>query len=95
LAIFSDYEIWIFEDKGVEFLNRFSEKIEKLNWINEDYLIFLSQNKIKISETDKRDNINVYDLADFSGENFSFDFKNKKIYFQRGNSIFESDPLLR
>jgi len=95
LAIFSDYEIWIFEDKKVEFLNRFSEKIEKLNWVNEDYLIFLSQNKIKISETDKRDKINVYDLVDFSGENFSFNFKNKKIYFQRGNSIFESDPLLR
>jgi MFS superfamily sulfate permease-like transporter len=95
LAIFSDHEIWIFENKKIEFLNRFSEKIEKLNWVNEDYLIFLSQNKIKISETDKRDKINVYDLADFSGENFSFNFKNKRIYFQRENSIFESDPLLR
>jgi len=95
VAIFSDYEIWIFENGKIEFLNRFSEKIEKLYWFNENYLIFLSEGKIKISEIDKRDRINVYEIADFSGEDFFFNFHNKRIYFKKGNSIFESEPLLR
>jgi hypothetical protein len=95
VAIFSDYEIWIFENGKVEFLNRFSEKIEKLFWFNENYLIFLSGGKIKISEIDKRDRINVYEIADFLGEDFFFNFHNKRIYFKRENSIFESEPLLR
>jgi fructose-specific component phosphotransferase system IIB-like protein len=94
-VIFSDYEIWIFEGEKIEFLNRFSEKIENVNWVNDDYLIFLSQNKIKVSEIDKRDKLNVYELSDFSGEKLFFSFLNKKIYIQRGNQIFESDPLLR
>jgi hypothetical protein len=95
IAIFSDYEIWIFENGNIEFLNRFSEKIEKLYWFNENYLIFLSGGKIKISELDKRDKINVYELAEISGENFCFDQENKRIYFKRNDAIFESDPLLR
>jgi len=95
VAIFSDYEIWIFKNGKIEFLNRFSEKIEKLYWFNENYLIFLSGGKIKISELDKRDKINVYELAEISGENFCFDQENKRIYFKRNDAIFESDPLLR
>jgi hypothetical protein len=95
VAIFSDYEIWIFENGKIEFLNRFSEKIEKLFWLNENYLIFLSGGKIKVSEIDKRDRINVYEIADFSGEDFFFNFYNKRIYFKKENSIFESEPLLR
>ena len=95
IAIFSDYEIWIFESGKIEFLNRFSEKIEKLYWFNENYLIFISQAKIKISEIDKRDKVNIYELAEFSGENFFFNSSNKKIYFKKDGLIFESDPLLR
>jgi hypothetical protein len=95
IAIFSDYEIWIFENGKIEFLNRFSEKIEKLYWFNENYLIFLSVEKIKISELDKRDKINVYELAEISGEDFYFDQQNKRNYFKRNDAIFESDPLLR
>jgi hypothetical protein len=95
ISIFSDYEIWIFENGKIEFLNRFSEKIEKLYWFNENYLIFLSGGKIKISELDKRDKINVYELAEISGEDFYFDQQNKRIYFKRNDAIFESDPLLR
>jgi hypothetical protein len=95
VAIFSDYEIWIFENGKIEFLNRFSEKIEKLYWFNENYLILLSGGKIKISELDKRDKINVYELAEISGEGFYFNQQNKRIYFKRNGAIFESDPLLR
>jgi hypothetical protein len=95
LAIFSDYEIWIFESGKFEFLNRFSEKIEKLYWLNENYLIFFSQNKIKISEIDKRDKINIYEISEIEGEDFSFNFFNKRIYFRKGDLIFESDRLLR
>jgi len=95
IAIFSDYEIWIFENGKIEFLNRFSEKIEKLYWFNENYLIFLSGGKIKISEIDKRDKINVYELTEIGKEDFSFNQQNKRIYLKKGDSIFESDSLLR
>jgi hypothetical protein len=95
LAIFSDYEIWIFDGEKIEFLNRFSEKIEQVQWINENYLIFVSQGKLKILETDKRDKINIWEIADFLGKNLFFNNSNKKIYFQKDKAIFESDALWR
>jgi hypothetical protein len=95
LAIFSESEIWLFENGKMDFLTRFSEKIEKLHWLNENYLIFLSGGKIKVSEIDKRDKINAYDLSNFSGEEFFFNSFNKRIYFKKEGTIFESDPLLR
>jgi len=95
VAIFTDYEIWIFEKERVEFLNRFSKKIEKVYWFNENYLILLFHDKIVISEIDKRDKINTFELADFSGDDFYFNRSNKKIYFRKENSIFESETLLR
>jgi len=95
LAIFSDYEIWLFENGKNDFLNRFSEKIDKVYWFNEDYLILIFQNKIKLLETDKRDKINVYELKELPGEDLSFSFQTKKIYFKKDGKLFETDPLLR
>jgi hypothetical protein len=95
IALFSENEIWILNFDGKkEFLSRFSEKIGDLFWLNEDYLIFLRGNKIKVSEIDKRDKLNIYDLVDFEGERFFFDPSDQRIYLFREKTIFQSDPIL-
>jgi len=76
LAIFSDSEIWIFFLKNTDeqplkksgektFLTRLSEKIGDVFWLNPDYLVFNSGDKIKIAEIDDRDKINVVDLVEY------------------------------
>jgi len=73
LAYFSDYEIWVLflSDKNDPpqkrmgeklFLTRFSEKINDVFWLNSDYLIFNTEDKIKISEIDDRDRLNIIDV---------------------------------
>jgi len=69
LAYFSNYEIWLFlpknGNKGMTekiFLTRLSEKINDVFWLNSDYLILTTEDKIKICETDNRDRLNIIDL---------------------------------
>jgi hypothetical protein len=95
LAIFSSSEIWILKNGKVEFLNRFSDKITNLYWINDDYLIFSLGNRIKISETERVGGLNVYDLGEVPEGKFFFSSFEKKIYFKKDGSIFESISLLR
>lgn len=67
LVYFSDYEIWIFsprEENEKKFLLRLSEKITNCQWLNSDYIIFNSGNKIKITETDDRDRLNIIDILE-------------------------------
>lgn len=58
-------------------LARFSQKISQLYWLNNNYLIFVVGDKIKISEIDDRDQPNVVEIAEF---------KNPQIFFKSGNS---------
>ncbi len=73
IVLLSDYEIWILflKDEMVQpqrkageriFLMRLSEKIKNCFWLNSDYLAFNVGNKIKISEIDNRDKINVIEI---------------------------------
>lgn len=96
ISLFSNSEIWIFEKNGEKkFLNRFSEKIENLYWINENYLIFQTQNKIKISETDTRDKVNVFDILEIEIKKFFFNQADQKIYILKEENFYYSEPLLR
>ncbi len=68
------------------FLNRFSEKIGDCFWLNNDYVIFTLAGKIKISEIDNRNEINMAELPDsilINGK--TTDIKNAKIYFDAQN----------
>jgi len=103
IAYFNNNEIWVVflqekyeqpqKNKGEKtFINRFSENIGDLFWYTENYLIFNLQDKIKITEIDDRDNINIVDLAEFKEPEIFF--ANKKLYVLSENSFYASEELI-
>ncbi len=89
VALFSDHEIWVFflkdfiqqplRKKGeLIFLNRFSKKINQLFWLNENYIIFNLEDKVKISEIDDRDNLNIINFLSL---------ENKKIFLKKDSKL--------
>jgi len=99
LAFFTDYEIWVlylneeispFHKKGEKvFLLRFSEKIKDLFWLTDHYLMIQVGEKIKISEIDDRDRINVIDLASFNKNSKIFwSTVNRKLYVLTEKNLF-------
>lgn len=102
---FSDYEIGVrfLEDqtepvqrKGGDriFVTRLSEKIGNIFWLNNNYLIFNSGDKIKIAEIDDRDKINIIDLTEFPSPKVFWDKSAKKLYISSKNIFYVSDNLL-
>ena len=118
IAYFSDCEIWILflKDKLDQpakktgekiFLTRVSEKINDVFWLNSDYLIFDSGNKLKITEIDDRDRINIYDLSEFkeppqgaasatpTGQaKIFFNKSDKKLYILTQDNLYVSEKLI-
>lgn len=110
MLYFSNYEIWVlFLEKNENqpkrefleklFLTRFSEEIDQILWYNSNYLIFSMGNKIKISEIDNRDNINICDFGEFPalGGNSPKIFFNqvyKKLYILSEGNFLSSEKLL-
>lgn len=93
MLILSPYEIWILDLQSFEkkFLLRISSEIKDAFWITEKYLIFNTENKIFISETDPK-NLN---LIEVEGVNFKkIWFLNKRIYLLSNDTLFCSQPLL-
>ncbi len=111
IAYYSNHEIWLLflsdegvplhKEKGEKFLlTRLSDIISNINWINENYLIFLAGQKIKISEIDNRDRINLIDIFEIkelpqNGNSIKILFNNfdKKIYLLDKEKLYASDPL--
>jgi len=105
IVYFSDFEIWILFLKeqynqpqklaGEKlFIARFSEKIDEISWFNSHYLVFNSGNKIKITEIDDRDRINIVDLAEFKKPKIFFNQTDKKLYLFSEGNLFSSGKLL-
>ena len=105
LAYLSDYEVWLFflKDKESEptkkagekiILMRLSEKIKDFYWLNEDYLILNTGNAIKIIEVDNRDNVQSWELANFSDPKIFFNDFDKKLYVLSENKLYCSDVFL-
>lgn len=105
LAYFSDNEIWVLflEDTISQpqkkagdklFLVRLSEKIDNVFWLNSDYLTFNSGDKIKISETDDRDKINIIDISEFKNPDLFWGQYDKKLYILSEGNLYHSDLLL-
>jgi hypothetical protein len=101
----NNYEVWIlFLEKKYDqpqkealdklFLTRFSEKIDRIFWYTSSYLIFSVKNKIKVTEIDDRDKINIFDLADFNNLEIFFNQYDKKLYILSNNNFLSSDKLL-
>jgi hypothetical protein len=105
LVFFSDSEIWVLFLQDISdqpqkktgekiFLTRFSEKIGDIFWLNSDYLIFSSGNKIKISEIDNRDKINIYDIGVFNNPQIYLNSKESKLYILSQGQLLFSQKLL-
>jgi hypothetical protein len=100
LVYFSDYEIWILflsDTKRAEeklFLVRLSEKIGDVYWLNSNYLVFNSGDKIKIAEIDTRDKINIVDLAELKNPRIFWNRVDKELYILSEDNLYRSDILL-
>ena len=77
------------------FITRFSGKIEDVFWDTGHYLIFVSGNKIKISEIDDRDSLNIFDLADFQSPKIVWDKYRSLLYVFTQDNLFLSDKLIK
>jgi len=102
-----DHEIWISfvktqnnqeeslgESEDKIFLNRFSEKIDKVCWLNNYYLIFNIGDEIKIAEIDDRNKINMVDLLQFPSPEIFWDEENSKLYVLSEDNLYVSANLL-
>lgn len=116
LAYFSDSEIWVLflKAEGLSqplktmgdkvFVARFSEKIGRVFWLTNHYLIFSCGDKIKVAEIDDRDKINIVDLVDLKSQetqnnsnnytDFYFSRRDHKVYILNNGSLYVSEiPL--
>lgn len=105
IAYFNDYEIWIlflnkiyeqpYREKGEKiFLVQSPEKIKEVFWWTNDYLIFNSDGKIKIVETDDRNKINIATLAEFpASAKIFWNQQDKKLYVLSKGDFFSSERL--
>lgn len=96
IVYFSDKEVWVLvlkENKKV-LLARLSEKIENCFWLNSNYLIFNVGDKIKISETDDRDRINIWDVGEIKKPEMFWNNLEKKLYVLSEGNLYRSRVLL-
>lgn len=88
-------------------INKFSENIRNVHWINDDYIIFVLGDKIVISETDYRGNVNLIklpneiSLSDLDSKTVAIknpdillNSQNKKLYILTENSLLVSEKLI-
>ena len=103
LVYFSDYEIWLLfleDDLPLHqagdkiFLVRLSEKIKDCSWLNSSYLVFTAGDKIKISEIDNRDRINIIDIKQTKNPDVFWSKIEKKLYLLDAKTLYLSETLL-
>jgi len=80
------------KEKGEKlFITRFSENINDVFWYTDHHLIFDLEDKIKVTELDDRDKINIVDLVSFKHNEIFF--SNKKLYLLSEKTLYSSDEL--
>ena len=103
---YNDYEIlYSLNADNLEkiFLNRFSEKISELQWINDDYIIFKLNGKLVISEVDSNQP-NMIEIGqtvlvngiplDIKDSKMLFNQRDKKLYILKNNTLLVSEKLI-
>lgn len=106
LAYFSNWEIWVMflnerpdqpAKKAGEkmFLVRLSEEIKNVLWLESDYLVFNTEDKIKIIEIDDRDRINTADIAEFKNPAIFWNKTDKKLYALSEGTVYVSEKLIK
>ena len=105
LVIGNNYEIWILflidideqsQKKASQkiFLTRFSQKIGEIFWLNPDYLMFNTGNKLKIAEIDDRDRINIIELGEFENPKIFWNQELERIYVLSNKELYSLGNLL-
>jgi hypothetical protein len=100
----NEIEVYLLKDIDVPFqekagskifISRFSQPVQGLDWIENDYFAFANAGQITLSETDIRSNLNTYNIGQLPDPKIWFCQKNKKLYALSNNSLFSSDKLLQ
>jgi len=94
----NDYEIWILEFEPSYkkvFLNRFSETIGDCLWFNPNYLAFNMGDKIRISETDTRDKINIFPIKELKNPKIFYNNSLESLYIFSENNLFFSTSIIK
>lgn len=84
LLYLADFEIWIYDFSSSKqtLVSRYGQEIKKIDWVNENYIVFLLGNTVKVVELDERDQRNVVDLLILEKiDNFFIDGAKQKVYF--------------
>lgn len=101
-AWFSGYEVWVqwLKDANYqpyklagdkEFITRFSQKIEDIQWYKDSgHLIASVGGILKLIEIDDRDGINIFDITDIEGP-FYYDRDLDAIFKFEGNKLVRVD----
>lgn len=109
MLIFNDNEIWVrymvdILDQpqkkmgDLQLISRLSEKINNVFWLTDHYLIFDTNDKVKIAEIDDRDKLQVWDFITLENKNDSEMFwngDNKTVYILNNSTVYSSDTLLK
>lgn len=101
LAVYNDYEIFVFDLKQKtpqsNLIIRYSTKINQVEWFDENYLLAIHDQKIKIIELDQRENHNIWELN--TGEQpvrtMQIDEEKENIYYIFGNDQLQNSNLYR
>jgi hypothetical protein len=105
LALLNGQEIWLLylqEEHGQPtrakgdkvFLTRFSEEISNLGWLNSYSLLFTTDQTIKTTEIDNRDQLNIFDIAQFSRPDIFWQSPQATLYVQSENQLRASAKLI-
>jgi len=100
LVFWGGGEIWLFRggriisQGNLIFLSRFSETPDGLSWLNPNYLIFHIGGKIKITETDNRDFLNMITIKKIKKPKIIFNENLGKLYILSEKILFSSEKLL-
>ncbi len=105
IAYFSDSEIKILflEEQTFQprrqametiFLIRLSENIKDVFWINSNYLLFTTNNALKITEIDNRDQVNTIDLVTVENPEIFLNLQTKKLYLLDRGNLFVSEKII-
>jgi len=105
IAYFSDSEIKILflEEQTFQprkqametiFLIRLSENIKDVFWINSNYLLFTTNNTLKVAEIDNRDQVNIIDLVTVENPEIFLNLQTKKLYLLDRGNLFVSEKII-